>query len=132
MLPCNVEEAEGEKCEDKEGRVLKTTRNYNAPPTNDSLKFRYVSADTPIRCCFYMETASLTQRFKSTDAPHPKKNSLRLGLQIRKDSPKKDLQKDKVLVLGVSETGSAKKGSAIDVRIDDAGSILTFRIGFSP
>ena len=27
---------------------------------------------------------------------------------------------------------SAKKGSAIDVRIDDAGSILKFRIGFSP
>ena len=27
--------------------------------------------------------------------------------------------------------GSAKKGSAIDVRIDDAGSILKFRIGFS-
>ena len=34
--------------------------------------------------------------------------------------------------LGVSETGSAKTGSAIDVRIDDAGSILKFRIGFSP
>ena len=33
-------------------------------------------------------------------------------------------------VLGVSETGSAKTGSAIDVRIDDAGSILKFRIGF--
>ena len=40
------------------------------------------------------------------------------------------LQKSKgwrVRVLGVSETGSA-----IDVRIDDAGSILKFRIGFSP
>ena len=35
-------------------------------------------------------------------------------------------------LLGVSETGSAKTGSAIDVRIDDAGSILKFRIGFSP
>ena len=34
--------------------------------------------------------------------------------------------------LGVSETGSAKTGSAIDVRIDDAGSILKFRIGVSP
>ena len=34
--------------------------------------------------------------------------------------------------VGVSETGSAKTGSAIDVRIDDAGSILKFRIGFSP
>ena len=34
--------------------------------------------------------------------------------------------------LGVSETGSAKTRSAIDVRIDDAGSILKFRIGFSP
>ena len=33
--------------------------------------------------------------------------------------------------IGVSETGSAKTGSAIDVRIDDAGSILIFRIGFS-
>ena len=33
--------------------------------------------------------------------------------------------------IGVSETGSAKTGSAIDVRIDDAGSILKFRIGFS-
>ena len=33
--------------------------------------------------------------------------------------------------IGVSETGSAKTGSAIDVRIDDAGSILNFRIGFS-
>ena len=33
--------------------------------------------------------------------------------------------------IGVSETGSAKKGSGIDVRIDDAGSILNFRIGFS-
>ena len=32
---------------------------------------------------------------------------------------------------GVSETGPAKTGSAIDVRIDDAGSILKFRIGFS-
>ena len=32
--------------------------------------------------------------------------------------------------IGVSETGSAKTGSAIDVRIDDAGSILNFRIGF--
>ena len=30
-----------------------------------------------------------------------------------------------------SETGSAKLVSAIDVRIDDAGSILKFRIGFS-
>ena len=27
--------------------------------------------------------------------------------------------------------GSAKTGSAIDVRIDDAGSILNFHIGFS-
>ena len=36
------------------------------------------------------------------------------------------------LRLGVSETGSAKTGSAIDVRIDDVGSILKFRIGFSP
>ena len=27
--------------------------------------------------------------------------------------------------------GSAKTGSAIDIRIDDAGSILNFRIGFS-
>ena len=36
-----------------------------------------------------------------------------------------------VFELGVSETGSAKTGSAIDVRIDDAGSILKFRIGFS-
>ena len=35
------------------------------------------------------------------------------------------------LSVGVSETGSAKTGSAIDVRIDDAGSILKFRIGFS-
>ena len=34
--------------------------------------------------------------------------------------------------LGVSETGSAKTGSAIDVRIDDAESILKFRIGFFP
>ena len=34
--------------------------------------------------------------------------------------------------LGVSETGSAKTGSTIDVRIDNAGSILKFRIGFSP
>ena len=34
--------------------------------------------------------------------------------------------------LGVSETGSAKMGSAIDVHIDDAGWILKFRIGFSP
>ena len=34
--------------------------------------------------------------------------------------------------LGVSEMGSAKMGSAIDVRIDDAGPILKFRIGFSP
>ena len=34
--------------------------------------------------------------------------------------------------LGVLETGSAKTGSATDVRIDDAGSILKFRIGFSP
>ena len=33
--------------------------------------------------------------------------------------------------IGVSETGSAKTGSTIDVRIDDAGSILNFRIGFS-
>ena len=33
---------------------------------------------------------------------------------------------------GVSETESAKTGSSIDVRIDDAGSILKFRIGFSP
>ena len=33
--------------------------------------------------------------------------------------------------LGVSETGSAKTGSAIDVRIDDAGLRLKFRIGFS-
>ena len=33
--------------------------------------------------------------------------------------------------IGVSEKGSAKTGSAIDVRIDDAGSILKFRIGFS-
>ena len=33
--------------------------------------------------------------------------------------------------IGVSETGSAETGSAIDVRIDDAGSILNFRIGFS-
>ena len=32
--------------------------------------------------------------------------------------------------IGVSNTGSAKTGSAIDVRIDDAGSILNFRIGF--
>ena len=32
--------------------------------------------------------------------------------------------------IGVSETGSAKMGSAIDVRIDDAGSMLKFRIGF--
>ena len=31
--------------------------------------------------------------------------------------------------VGVSETGSAKTGSAIDIRIDDAGSILNFRIG---
>ena len=37
-----------------------------------------------------------------------------------------------VLALGVSETGSANTGSAIDVRIDDAGSILKFRTGFSP
>ena len=29
--------------------------------------------------------------------------------------------------IGVSETGSAKTGSAIDVRIDDAGSILKLR-----
>ena len=36
------------------------------------------------------------------------------------------------LFIGVSETGSAKTGSAIDVRIDDAGSILKFRIGFFP
>ena len=35
-------------------------------------------------------------------------------------------------MVGVSETGSAKTGSAIDVRIDDAGSILKFRIGFFP
>ena len=34
-------------------------------------------------------------------------------------------------LIGVSETGSAKTGSAIDVRIDDAESILKFRIGFS-
>ena len=33
--------------------------------------------------------------------------------------------------IGVSETGSAKTGSAIGVRIDDAGPILKFRIGFS-
>ena len=32
---------------------------------------------------------------------------------------------------GVLETGSAKTGSAIDVNIDDAGSILNFRTGFS-
>ena len=35
------------------------------------------------------------------------------------------------LILGVSETGSAKTGSAIDVRIDDQGSILKFLIGLS-
>ena len=37
--------------------------------------------------------------------------------------------------IGVSEAGSAKTGtpkSAIDFRIDDAGSILKFHIGFSP
>ena len=32
---------------------------------------------------------------------------------------------------GVSDLGSAKTGSAIDVRIDDAGPILKFLIGFS-
>ena len=37
-----------------------------------------------------------------------------------------------VTIIGVSETGSAKTGSAIDVRIDDAGSILKFRNDFSP
>ena len=37
----------------------------------------------------------------------------------------------KMPCLGVSETASAKMASAIDVRIDDAGSILKFRIGFS-
>ena len=35
-----------------------------------------------------------------------------------------------VLVLGVSETASAKTASTIDARIDDVGSILEFRIGF--
>ena len=40
--------------------------------------------------------------------------------------------RERELNTGVSETGSAKTGSAIDVRIDDAGSILKFRIGFSP
>ena len=33
-------------------------------------------------------------------------------------------------VIGVSEIASAKMASAISVRIDDAGSILKFRIGF--
>ena len=34
------------------------------------------------------------------------------------------------LDVGVSEMASAKTVSAIDVRIDDVGSILKFRIGF--
>ena len=33
-------------------------------------------------------------------------------------------------IIGVSEMASAKMASAIGVRIDDAGSILKFRIGF--
>ena len=33
-------------------------------------------------------------------------------------------------LFGVSEMASAKTASAIDVRIDDVGSILKFRIGF--
>ena len=37
-----------------------------------------------------------------------------------------------MLLIKVSETGSAKTGSAIDVRIDDAGSTLKFHITFSP
>ena len=31
----------------------------------------------------------------------------------------------------LTETGSAKTVSAVDVRVDDVGSILNFRIGFS-
>ena len=34
------------------------------------------------------------------------------------------------MMVGVSETGSAKTVSVIDIRIDDAGSILKFHIGF--
>ena len=36
-----------------------------------------------------------------------------------------------VVSRGVSEAGSAKTGSALNVCVDDVGSILKFRIGFS-
>ena len=37
----------------------------------------------------------------------------------------------KMMMIGVSEMAFAKTASAIDVRIDDVGSILKFRIGFA-
>ena len=51
------------------------------------------------------------------------------ALRIAGPSERESIRR-KTPTLEVSEMASAKMASAIDVRIDDAGSILKFRIGF--
>ena len=63
-----------------------------------------------IRCCSDFGSG------ECSGGPHDAEN----GLQDACDSQ----------AIGVSAMASAKMASAIDVRIDDAGSILKFRIGF--